>query len=457
MGSARASRGSVELRKDPDGSSPAPDTMQSLAQTPVPAVAWACWSLHRLCAIALICFVATSLPAAAQLASNPANVGVMERLRPDYDAKGVDLGGFRLFPALDVNAAAADNVFQNDAPESDVYFEFVPALRLTSEWSQHALELSARLSANKYLEQSSEDVVDSSVGGSGRLDIRRGSAFFVNLSHAKLHEERSSPNLPGNIAEPARFSLTHVDGTLAIQPNRVGVALAAQLDRYSYEDVPLIGGGILDTSDRDRDHYRLSARLSYDFAAGYMAFVRTTYDLRRYDLKFDGGGVERDSHGLSFDTGLELNLARLLRGQIFAGYLEQHFALPLQDVSGASYGAALSWYATPLITVRLGAQRALSDTTLPGVSVSDDRSFVLGADYEVLRDLIARASATFVEADFVGSSREDSSKRAELNLIYFVNRHVSATARYTYQERESSIPTQDFTENTFNAGLHFQL
>jgi hypothetical protein len=152
-----------------------------------------------------------------------------------------------------------------------------------------------------------------------------------------------------------------------------------------------------------------------------------------------------------------LNLARLLRGQIFAGYLEQQFALPLQDVSGPSYGAALYWYATPLITVRVAAQRALSDTTLPGVSVSDDRSFVLGADYEVLRDLIARASATFVEADFVGSSREDSLKRAELNLIYFVNRHVSATARYTYQERASSTPTQDFTENTFNAGLHFQL
>ena len=203
--------------------------------------------------VALVCFAAAGLPAVAQQASNPANVGVMERLRPDYDAKGADLGGFRLFPSFDVNIAADDNVFQNAAPESDIYFEFAPALRLTSEWSQHALELSARLNANKYREQSSEDVVDWSVGGSGRLDIRRGSAFFVNASHAQLHEERSSPNLPGNIAEPARYSLSHVDSTLAIQPNRVGIALAGQLDRYSYDDVPLIGGGVLDTSDRDRN------------------------------------------------------------------------------------------------------------------------------------------------------------------------------------------------------------
>ncbi len=45
------------------------------------------------------------------LADGP--VGVMDRARPDYDPKGLPLGGFRLRPALDIGVTATDNVFRH--------------------------------------------------------------------------------------------------------------------------------------------------------------------------------------------------------------------------------------------------------------------------------------------------------------------------------------------------------
>ncbi|MGE3143015.1 MAG: outer membrane beta-barrel protein, partial [Hyphomonadaceae bacterium] len=39
------------------------------------------------------------------------NEGVRERARPDYDADGMPLGAFRLFPTLGLSAVSDDNIY----------------------------------------------------------------------------------------------------------------------------------------------------------------------------------------------------------------------------------------------------------------------------------------------------------------------------------------------------------
>src|ERR1700712_320465 len=63
--------------------------------------------------------VGFAAPAAAEDAATPTyigmtpqDIGVMQRPRPEYDAKGIPLGAFRMFPSLDVNATYDDNVFR---------------------------------------------------------------------------------------------------------------------------------------------------------------------------------------------------------------------------------------------------------------------------------------------------------------------------------------------------------
>src|SRR4051794_39030251 len=60
-----------------------------------------------------------TVPASAQAGQA---VGVLERERPAYDAKGIPLGGFRLYPQLNFDTAHDDNVFRLPAGQSDWYF-----------------------------------------------------------------------------------------------------------------------------------------------------------------------------------------------------------------------------------------------------------------------------------------------------------------------------------------------
>ncbi len=81
----------------------------------------------------------------------------------------------------------------------------------------------------------------------------------------------------------------------------------------------------------------------------------------------------------------------MLAGEIFLGYLEQHYAqdvpIPVKSVSGLDYGVTLDWYADPIVTVHLTASKQISDVTLGDVSAADNNLVKLSADYEFRRNI----------------------------------------------------------------------
>jgi hypothetical protein len=384
-------------------------------------------------------------------------IPVMDRPRPDYDAKGVPLGAFRAFPVLDLGLSLSDNVFQTTgATESDVNLQASPAIKIVSEWSQHLLEFYGRLSAQRYADFSSENVTDWELGAKGRLDIQRGSAAFAEIFDSVGHEGRSSPNSPGNIAELVRYSLFHAGGSISVQPNHLRMLFAAEHNRYSYDATRLNGGGFLDNGDRDRDEFRLRGRVSLEVAEGYLAFAEAAFDTRDFDRTLDRTGVNRDSDGLNINVGLEFALVEFLQGEAFVGHLDRQFETPLRDFSGFNYGATLKWSATPLTTVRFDAARVLNDTTVAGASVAADRSIGIGIDHELRRNVIVQASLARVDSEFVGIAREDESIEGRLGAIYLIDRNLSANAGYERRERDSNVPGEDFSEDRFDVGLRVQ-
>lgn len=384
-------------------------------------------------------------------------IAVTDRPRPDYDAKGVPLGAFRLFPVVNVGIAVSDNVFQaSAATDGDVNIQVAPAIRLVSEWSQHLLEFFASLNAQRYADFSSEDVADWELGARGRLDIQRGTAVFADVSRSKGHEGRSSPNSPGNIAELVQYSLYHAEASMSVQPNRMRFLVGGEFNRYSYDATPLLGGGFLDNGDRDRDEYRLRARVSLEVAEGYLAFVEAAYDNRDFDRDIDRTGVNRDSNGTSLNAGFEFKLVEFLQGEAFIGHLDRQFGAPLSDFSGFNYGASLKWSATPLTTVHVSASRILDETTVAGSSVVADSMVGLGIDHELRRNLIVQASVAHVDSEFIGTPREDTYIEGRVGATYLIDRNLSANAAYEHRERDSNVAGEDFSEDRFNVGLRLQ-
>ncbi len=399
--------------------------------------------------------------AAACMAALPARagvgtpIGVMDRPRPAYDAKGLPLGGFRLRPALDVGVSHDDDVYRTSAgKQADVFYTINPSFDLSSQWSRDLLELTGALNRYQYNSKTSENRNDWYVGGNGRLDIAAESALAGEVSYNVLHEPRYSPDQPGGAAAPTQYAILHGGASFSQQPDRFGYSLGAGYDHYRYDPTPLVGGAVYDNSARNRGQIRATANASYQFAPGYALFLRGSYDIRRFD---NAAGRARNSDGYRADAGAQMFLTHLVQGEIFAGFARQNFKAPLKSVSAIDYGAKLDWYATTLMTIHLTAARQFTDTTVTGASVSDDQSLGLSLDYELLRDLILQARLDATDSRFVGIARRDKLFDAGFTAKYLINRYMSANAGYTWQRRSSTAPGQGFTDNLAQAGLHFQL
>ena len=372
--------------------------------------------------------------------------------------KGVPAGSFRAFPVAYAGIFYDDNVYRTQAGTvSDLVILSGASLALRSEWGRHMLNFTAAADNFLYQEQTNENRTQWNVGADGRLDILRGFTLTAGGSYGVQFEPRNSPNEIGAIAEPAEYSVAHLAAALRYQPNRFGVEVGIALDDYDFRNTPLVGGGVVDNSDRDLQQTVTHAEVSYAFPTGHSVFLRGSYDVREYDSPVDRFGLRRDSDGYAVDVGMDIALTRLLEGEIFVGYIEHDYTPPLPNVSGFNYGASLRWIPTPLLTVTLTGSRRLAPTVFAGAAASDDSRLGVIFDYEFLRNVLARATLDMQWSSFPGTSREDELFAAGFGLRYLVNDNLTAEARYEFATRDSSVLGEDFDANSLFANLrvHF--
>ena len=389
------------------------------------------------------------------------DLGVLERARPEYDAKGIPLGGFRLFPSLHVAGSYDDNVYRLPDAVSDWFVTLSPSLALRSEWGRHFVELYANAQWYDYSAQKGESLTDWQTGGKGRLDISHAATLLAEASYGEYHELWSAPDAESFQAAPNRYYQTHVTTQFTYQPSQLGVSAGGSFDRYDWTETPVIGGGFLPNSDRNEDKLEGYLRVFYEFSPGYAAFVRATFNDRKFDLTLDRSGADRSSHGYRYDAGMNLLISHLVRGELYVGYLKQDYAtgstLKLTDISGFDYGAQLDWFVSPLLTVHVGGNRQLSDTIFAGISAEDNKTGSISADYELLRNVIVEANASAIATKYTGSAASDMFYGAGLKVEYLIDRYAAAHVEYDYEHRSSNRVLADYSDNTISIGLTFHV
>jgi hypothetical protein len=385
-------------------------------------------------------------------------LGVMDRPRPDYSAKGLPLGGFRLYPTLYLGAGETDNVYATETnTSSDSFWQVNPSVALRSDWGRDSLAVYGGSQTTLYDKFSTENITNWDVGSAGRLDIWNDSDLRANVYYDALHEPRTSPNEPGDVAKPTAYALFHSDAAFDIKPDRFGITVGGAVDDYNYQNTPLVGGGELDNAGRDEDIYTGYGRASYDFSPGYSAFLGVSYEDRSFLNHAALGGLDRDSTGYHVDLGSQFFISHLVQGQVFVGYLSQTFKSPFSNINAVDYGANINWYASPLLTVHLGASRTIDDTTLFGASASDDQTAYVSADYELLRNVIIQGQVGYMDQKFIGISRDDKIPVGNLQATWLINHNVSLVGQYQYNHRNSDAAFSDYTQNTFTLGVNLQL
>jgi hypothetical protein len=422
---------------------------------------------HALFVLGIVVVCASSFiaPARAQdsgivpdvIDTQPDEDSVLDRARPEYDAQGLPAGGFRLYPTLTVNGIYDDNVFRTATDtQSDYYLQVAPELNLRSQWSRHFLGLKLAAKQDLYARLASETRTDWTAAAAGRLDILTGTDLTGSVQHIATFEGRDSPDQV-NAAEPTPMQETQARMVFAYNPYRVGVQLSAEYDRITFDSTKLNGGGFLNNDDRNRDEYSTSLTALYEASAGYGIFLRSTYEKRVYDLQ-TARAFGRDSEGYRVDTGLDILLTHLIRGEVYAGYLRQDLQDPaFEDLSGIDYGAALRWFPSELVTVRLDASRTPSATTIAGASLSDNKKVALAVDYEFRRNVILQAGAGYNDTNFEGTARRDQTVSTMLGVRYLLSPYLTATAKLAHESRDSTLSGLSYADNTISLGMSFQL
>lgn len=382
---------------------------------------------------------------------------VTDRHRPDFDPKGINLGGFTLLPVLGVKGVYDDNILASDTAERDDYIAiFQPEVTLKSKWSQHSLQVSAAGEIAKYESNSNEDYEDFRIGGSGRIDVTRDMNIGASISYAAEHESRSSPDDPGGV-EPTEIDVLTPTARFFNRWNRVSLTVDGRAAIYDYKDAVAAGGATIDNDDRDRNRYNTSVRLGYQFVTEYEGFIRGSYNKISYDDAVDSSGFNRDSDGYEIVAGARIDIGGKLFGDVFGGYRRQDYDDPsLAPIDGATYGGALTWNVTGLTTLKASVTRSIVETTQVGASGYFSTEFRGSVDHELLRNLILGGYGSFTINDYEGNGRDDDDIDVGVYVRYLMHRNLYLSASYSYEQRESNIVGADFEKNVFMVRLSTQ-
>ena len=383
--------------------------------------------------------------------------GVLDRARPEYDAAGILMGGMTLYPTLAVDVAGDDNVFRGPVASSDAIWTISPRLDLRSNWDTNALQLFGQMDHLEYQRLNNETRTNWMLGGAGRLDFSPGSFLSNQTSYFDTHEARTSPDLSLLALSPTRYRRVHTDGDLSGQFSRFNLSAAVSYDRFDFDSTQLVGGGLIDNSDRDRNVFQMTGKVAYELAPEQSVFAQVTYDRRDFDRLLDRNGFNRNSDGYRFDFGTAIMLTPLIQATAYAGLLQQNYVAPLRDVTTMDFNVKLDWFATELVTAHLVASRIIDDTTVSGASSADVRRIGASVDYELLRNLILQPHFDYFDSKFNGITRDDRTTSGGIEAQYLMNNYLALYTGYTYQQRATNAAGRDYTDNVVTLGIRGQL
>jgi len=384
---------------------------------------------------------------------------VTTRPRPELDPLGVRVGSFLLFPKMTVTESYDDNIFATENNTKDDFVtNLIPELSLQSDWNNHALNVATGADQSIYADRDndSEETFDYFGNIDGRLDVTQDVQLSAGAGFSRNTEGRSDPDSGGG-KKPDRYD--QIDSFLRYDHNfgRFNTALDGSFTRLDYDNAP---GGV-QNNDRDRNIYQGGLRLGYEILPQYEAFVRGSGNRRVYDNTPDDNGRDRDSYGGQVDAGVALDLGGLLFGDVFGGYLYQHYPDKNEDdVSGVNFGMGLDWNVTPLTTISTTVRRQVRETTEDDASSRLTTIGAISVDHELLRNLILNANGSITNDDYEGSSREDYTYEAGAGVRYLMFRNFYAGLSYTFTRRSSDndAPGQDddYTRNLVMISLEGQ-
>ena len=368
-----------------------------------------------------------------------ANVSVLQRPRPDYDAKGIHLGGFLVYPKLTSGVQFNDNIYAAQSfVRSDALFTVEPEVDIRSTWSRNSLSAYVRASQDIYSRFSVEDSTSVAVGGSGRLDFGD-STLTADLSYNDSVLPRSAPNNGFIAKHPIPYDTADYSLELAHTFNRLRLTARADYEVFQFQNGVTSAGTQVLEQDENRGVATLTGNAEYAISPAIAVIVTGAYNKRDYELNPPAVPYTRNSSGFVVGAGVDFDLTHFARGEIQLAYMDQTYESHLfKTIAGLSAKGQIEMFPTEVLTVTLAGVRTVADSGIinsAGFLTTDGE---LQVDYELLRNLILTAKSTVGGDHYYGVSRQDQHVSAGLSASWLLTRRVGMTFAYAFTNQHSS-------------------
>ena len=385
------------------------------------------------------------------------------RSRPEVETSGARVGALLISPSFGIEGDANDNVFaRGDVKRGDVAVSLQPALSVRTQWSRHALGLTADGAIKRFARRTRENNETYGARIDGRLDISADTRISGDVSAARRIEARGTTGDTLFGAAPIAFTVLTAGAEIEQSFSRAKVTLGGRYERFRYADRTL-GATVIDLSQRDYEALSGSLRAAIGIGPGVAAFASLALNSNRYTAP--PVGPSRNSHGVTALAGLAFGLNRLLQGEIGVGWVRQDFTAPVfPRISGLAYNAQLKWSPTRLTTLRLSGGRSFQRSPIAGIAGIQQHEVALSAEHELLRTLILRPSVRYLVADFqVPSNAKQRQERfftGTFGVSWRLTRHFEIAGDYSHslgRNKGSTDPGRAYDRNRVALALRWRL
>lgn len=363
---------------------------------------------------------------------------------PAAGAGNIHIGQLEIHPFLSVSGTSSDNIYSTSTstkPISDTIMTYTPGVKLVLPFGRHRAEARYYGTFTRYDEFTGEDTDDAHADGV--LDFSNSGRFGLRFSgvYDKGHEARGSSST-GFIEE---FRSGTGTGTITY---RFVDRAKIQAD-YGRTSIDYIRP---ESVFRNRFENFSSFYFYYRFLPKTSAFLEV--DWKEVAFK-DALSSVLDSETISSFVGLSWEMTAKSRGSIKAGALSKDFkSTALDDFSTFAAAVDFRHYFSEYTTLTMIGQRTVNETTLTTSRYVLSTGGYAEIAHRFFRKLELALRGSFSTDEFsddVPPVRKDETSMAGGGIKYIPRDWLEVGINYAVRKRESNLPENDYTENSYTA------
>ncbi|HEY4253912.1 MAG TPA: outer membrane beta-barrel protein [Roseomonas sp.] len=415
---------------------------------------------HSVRLACLAAFLAMASGGAAWAQSDAAaaqrGITVQTRPRPDFDPLGVRLGSFQLDASLESGVGYDDNLLGTERNRrGDTFIGTTLAAGLRSQWTTHALGLSARVDDTHYLQHSALNWRDWSVEGFGRYDVDAVSSLDMRVTHRRAHiAVQSIDAQQAGLTTPLEYDEDIVRIGASTRINRLALTGYGQ-GRWVRFDAD--SGRDNDPSlAADYDAWSGGATAAYELSPGRAA----TLTVRAEDQR-GHGRFASDTNSFTYEVlgGFAYDFDGVYQAAVGVGYARRSYDNGgRRDLSGLGIDARLIYAPSQLTTLTFGVRRGIDDSVRAG-GQSFLRTLVSArVDHEIQRNVIAGFEVSYDRREYRDPSQRATDLVGILSVQWLLNRNMALIASYQHAVRFGvTAGIEEYNQNVIQLRLRVSL